>query len=130
MTLAQDLAKFIKNTQYENIPKKIVEITKQQIFSILGAIYAGSTTEAAKILEKTAISELDDGIKEVTIIPSGKKTSLREAIMVNEGNAIALDYDDYLFFAHTGVSVVPLALSLAEKLDLSGKDVLTLIIMN
>jgi 2-methylcitrate dehydratase PrpD len=129
MTLAQDLAKFIKNTQYENIPRKIIKITKQQIFSILGAMYAGSTTEAAKILEKTAILELDDGIKEITIIPSGKKTSLREAIMVNEGNAIALDYDDYLFFAHTGVSVVPLALGLAEKFDLSGKDVLTLIII-
>lgn len=129
MTLSQDLAKFIKNIKFDDIPKKVVDITKQQIFSILGAMYAGSVLEASEIIEKTAISDLDDGVREITIIPSGKKTSLREAIMVNEGNAIALDYDDYLFFAHTGVSVVPLALALAEKYNLSGKDVLMLIIL-
>ncbi len=128
-TLAEDLAKFIKNTNYNKIPKKIIELTKDQIIGILGAIYAGSKTEASEILRKTSINELNDGNEDYTIIPTGEKTNWYNAILVNEGNAIALDYDDYLFFGHTGVSTVPLALLLGERYNLSGKDVLTLIII-
>ncbi|MHA1344533.1 MAG: MmgE/PrpD family protein, partial [Promethearchaeota archaeon] len=114
---------------YEKIPKKIIALAKDQIISILGAIYAGSKTDASKILKKTILTDLNDKSKEFTIIPSGEKTNIYNAIMANEGNAIALDYDDYLFFGHTGVSTVPLPLSLAEKYKISGKDLLTLIII-
>jgi 2-methylcitrate dehydratase PrpD len=128
-TLAEDLAKFIKITNYETIPKKIIELTKDQIIAILGAMYAGSKTEASEILKRASISDLNDGNEDFTIIPSGEKTNWYNAILVNEGNAIALDYDDYLFFGHTGVSTVPLGLLLGEKYKISGKELLTLIII-
>lgn len=128
-TLAEDVAKFIKNTNYEQIPKKIIDLTKDQIISMLGAMYAGSKTEASEILKRTSISDLNDGNEDFTIIPSGEKTNWYNAILVNEGNAIALDYDDYLSFGHTGVSTVPLALALGEKYRISGKELLTLIIL-
>jgi len=60
-TLAEDLAKFVKNTTYDTIPKKIIELTKDQIISMLGAMYAGSKTEASEILRKTSINDLNDG---------------------------------------------------------------------
>ncbi|MHA1272872.1 MAG: MmgE/PrpD family protein [Promethearchaeota archaeon] len=131
MTLAEDLAKFIKNTDYSSIPEKVRELAKDQLMGILGAIYAGSKTEASEILKKVSINDLDNltGKKEFTIIPTGEKTNFYNAIMVNEGNAIALDYDDYLFFGHTGVSTVPLPLALSEYLDISGKDLITLIVI-
>ncbi len=127
--LTEDLAKFIKNVNYDKIPKKTISLAKDQILSMLGAMYAGSKTEISDLLRKTISTDLDDGIKELTVIPTGEKTNFNNATLVTQAYAIAFDYDDYLFFAHTGVSVVPLSLILAEKFNLSGKELLTLIII-
>ncbi len=128
-TLTEDLAIFIKEITYEKLPKKVVSLTKDQILSNLAAMYAGSKTEASEILKKTSINDLNFGANDFTIIPTGEKTNFYNATLVNQGNCIALDYDDYLFFAHTGVSVVPLPLTLAEKYLISGKDLITLIVI-
>jgi 2-methylcitrate dehydratase PrpD len=64
------------------------------------------------------------GGKEATMIPSGERTSLHNAIFANTALSMALDFDDYLFAGHTGHSAVLVTLALAEKLGFSGKDFL------
>ena len=128
-TISQDLARFIKNVKYEDIPKKIVDLAKDQLMSVLGSMFAGSKVKGCEIITKTAVEDLSSPKGAYTIIPTGQKVSMKEAIMANEANAIALDYDDYLAFAHTGVSTVPIPLTLSERIKMSGKDLITSIIV-
>ncbi|MHA1785281.1 MAG: MmgE/PrpD family protein [Candidatus Helarchaeota archaeon] len=129
VTLSQELAKFIIKTNYDNIPKRVHELAKDQLMGVLGTMYAGSKVKGCEIIKKTAIEDLSSPNGIYTIIPSGEKVTLKEAIMVNQANAIALDYDDYLSFAHTGVSTVPLPLTLSEYTKITGKELLTAIII-
>ena len=129
VTLSQELAKFIVNTNYEDIPKKVIELGKDQLMSVLGSMYAGSKVKGCEIIKKTAVEDLSSPEGAYTIIPTGEKVALKEAIMVNQANAIALDYDDYLTMAHTGVSTVPMPLTLSEYKKISGKELLTALII-
>ncbi|NHI92481.1 MAG: hypothetical protein EAX96_08250 [Candidatus Lokiarchaeota archaeon] len=129
VTLSQELARFIVKTNYDNIPKKVINLAKDQVISVLGSIYAGSKVKGCKIIKKTVLEDFGSREGVYTIIPSGEKVSLNESIMVNQGNAIALDYDDYLTMAHTGVSTIPMSLTLSEHTKLSGKEFLTAIII-
>lgn len=127
-TKSENIAKFVKQLKFEDIPKNVVELTKDQILSVLASMYAGSKVKGCKVIKDTALNDLYDGTETNTIIPTGEKVSLRDALMVNQANGIALDYDDYLFFAHTGVSTVPLPLALSERYKMTGKDLITAIV--
>jgi len=131
VNLSLDLARFIKNLEYDAIPDKIIALVKDQVLNMVASMYAGSMVEGCKVIKKTAIEDLSVfGSKDaVTVIPSGEKLPLQQALMVNQANAISLDYDDYLFFAHTGVSTVPLGLALCERYKLSGRDLITAIVL-
>jgi len=122
MTLAEQIAHFVVNLKYDDIPKRIIKKAKEQLFGVLGALYAGSQTLPGKIILKT-IKEWGDR-EEASIIPSGFKTSTRTAVLTNCSVGVALDYVDYLLSGHTGISAVPVTLALGEKLESPGKEVI------
>jgi 2-methylcitrate dehydratase PrpD len=128
--ISVELARFIKNLDYDAIPEKVVELVKDQVLGIVASMYAGSSVEGCKVVRKTAVDDLSQkgGMQPATVIPSGEKLPLENALMVNQANAVALDYDDYLFFAHTGITTVPLALALAELFPMTGKDLIACIV--
>jgi len=123
MTLAEQIARFAVNLNFEDLPQRIVKKAKEQMLGIIAAIYAGSETLPGKIITKT-VQDWGDR-EEASLIPSGFKTSVRTAILANSSIAIALDYDDYLLSGHTGNSAVPVSLALGEKLEKTGKEILS-----
>jgi 2-methylcitrate dehydratase PrpD len=126
-TKAEKIAEWITSISYEKVPERVIRVAKQQIFGMLGACYAGSTTYGGKILLETMKNY--DTKPEATIFPSGFKTSILNALYVNAAFSMALDYDDYLGTVHTGTSSYAIPLALGEKLDISGKDYLTNLII-
>jgi len=122
-TKAESIADWIISVSYDKIPQNVVKIAKQQLLGMLGTCYAGSTTNGGQILLKTI--KAYDSSSEATILPSGIKTSALNALYANAAFSMALDYDDYLGTVHTGTSAYSTALALTEKMDLSGKDYLT-----
>jgi 2-methylcitrate dehydratase PrpD len=122
MTLAEKVAHFAVNLNYEAIPQRVVKRAKEQMLGIIAAIYAGSETLPGKIITKT-VTEWGER-EEASLIPSGLKTSVRTAVLANSSIAIALDYDDYLLSGHTGNSAVPISLALGEYLEKSGKEII------
>ncbi|MHA1377940.1 MAG: MmgE/PrpD family protein [Candidatus Helarchaeota archaeon] len=128
VTKAQNIGKFVKEIKYEKIPVSVINKAKEQVLGVLGAMYAGSQTNSAKILKKTTLENFGMG-QEATVLPSGDKTSVENAIYINAASTIALDYVDYLFAGHTGVSSVNVSLALGEKYKISGKELLTNIII-
>ena len=126
-TKAETMADWILSVSYEKIPERVIRTAKQQLLGMLGACFAGSTTHGGIILLETIKSY--ESKPEATIYPSGTKTSAVHALYANAAFSMALDYDDYLGTVHTGTSTYSIPLALGEKLDISGKDYLTNIVI-
>lgn len=116
------IADWVAQTRFEDLPRRVVEEAKNQVLSVIAAVHAGHFSEAGRVVSKT-VRDWGGG-KEATMIPSGERVSLYNAIYANAALSMALDYDDYLFAGHTGHSAVLVTLGLAEHLGVSGKDFL------
>ena len=116
------LADWAAELKFESIPRRVVEDCKSQILSVIASVHAGHFTEAGRTVSKT-IKEWG-GAKEATLMPSGERISVHNAVFGNTALSMALDYDDYLFAGHTGHSAVLCTLAMAEKNGTSGKDFL------
>jgi 2-methylcitrate dehydratase PrpD len=116
------MAEWIAQARFEDLPRRVTEEAKNQILSVIAAVHAGHFSDAGRTVSRT-VKEWG-GAKEATMIPSGERTALYNAIFANAALSMALDYDDYLFAGHTGHSAVLVTLALAEKMGVSGKDFL------
>jgi 2-methylcitrate dehydratase PrpD len=116
------IAEWVAQAQFVDLPRRVTEEAKNQILSVIAAVHAGHFSEAGRMVSRT-LKEWASA-KEATMIPSGERTSLHNAIFANAALSMALDYDDYLFAGHTGHSAVLVTLALAEKIGISGKDFL------
>lgn len=124
MGVTEQLAKFVVETTYEDIPQKAIDIAKEISLDCLGTTLAGSSDKAGQII--TNLTKDMGGTPESTIIGGGFKSSLPQAALANGTMAHALDYDDMgLSMGHPSVPVLPVVLGLGEKLGLSGKEILT-----
>lgn len=120
--ITESLADWIVGAKFEDLPRRIVEEAKSQILSVIAAVHAGHFSEAGRTVRR-AVQDWAGG-KDATLIPSGERTSLANAIFANTALSTALDYDDYLLGGHTGHTAVLVTLALAEKLGTTGKDFL------
>jgi len=124
MGITEQLAKFVVQTTYEDIPSEAIQIAKQISLDCLGTTLAGSTDKAGEIITK--MTREMGGTPEATVIGGGFKSSLPQAALANGTMAHALDYDDMgLSMGHPSVPVLPVVLGLGEKLGLTGKEILT-----
>jgi len=120
--VTERLAEWVAQARFEDLPRRVTEEAKNQLLSVIAAVHAGHFSEAGRVVSRT-VKEWGSG-KEATMIPSGERTSLHNAIFANAALSMALDYDDYLFNGHTGHSAVVVTLALAEKIGFSGKEFL------
>ena len=120
--VTERIAEWVTQARFEDLPRRVVEEAKNQILSVIAAVHAGHFSEAGRTVSRT-VKEWTGG-KDATMIPSGERTSLYNAIFANTALSMALDFDDYLFAGHTGHSAVLVTLALAEKIGMSGKDFL------
>ena len=121
------LAEFVARTRFEDLPPRVVESARLQVLSMLAAACAGHHTEAGTAVLRAVLGGPRSGdTGECTVIGASERTSLRDALYLNAALSMTLDYDDYLFAGHTGHSAVLAALAAAEKLGLSGRELITL----
>ncbi|HUT55168.1 MAG TPA: MmgE/PrpD family protein [bacterium] len=112
-TIITEMAEWAAALEYEQVPERVREKARLQLFSVLGAIHASSRHEIGKAITAAVGSWAGDG--PCTIIPSGRRADLLSAVYANAALSIALDYDDYLLFGHTGHSAVCVSLAMAER---------------
>jgi 2-methylcitrate dehydratase PrpD len=120
--VTQRIADWVAEVRFEDLPRRVIEEAKNQIMSVIAAVHSGHFSEAGRAVSRT-VREWT-GSKESTLIPSGERVALTNAIFGNSALSMALDYDDYLFAAHSGHSAVLVTLALAEKHGISGKEFL------
>jgi 2-methylcitrate dehydratase PrpD len=127
MDAAISFAKFILNTQYQDIPTKEIEVIKKNIFDTLGAMIGGSTTEEAAIEIVKFIKEAG-GKEESSIIGFGGKVPSWMAAFANGAMAHAVDYEDThdIAVVHVGGCTLPAALAASEAVGgVTGKEFIT-----
>ncbi|MBO8172238.1 MAG: MmgE/PrpD family protein [Bacillaceae bacterium] len=124
MGLSHELARFIANTDYQDLPPDVVEFTKLCMLDWLGSAIAGAEKEPVqKIYEM--VTEIG-GAPQATLVPGGK-SSVIGASMVNGAASHVVELDDIhkASIIHAATVVVPAALAVAEWKKKSGKDLIT-----
>lgn len=128
-TATAALAELIANTSFEDLPSEVVWEAKRRIADVVGAGLAGSRTFVG-----TRITEFASGMdkSETCLIwGTGKRSSPAYAALANGTMTFHLELDDVhrTSNTHPGVTTIPAALALAEARGLSGRDLLTAVVL-
>lgn len=115
-------ARWVHGLRFEEIPEGAIRNAKEQLLSILGTAIAGAATEAGRAII-AAVREWGDR-PEASVVAGGYRTSMRAAALVNSVSAQVLEYEDWVGVVHTGATVVPVALAVAEAVGASGREML------
>ena len=90
-SLSQDIAKFVVETRFEDLPGDVVHEAKRSFLDAIGCAIAGIATEKGKI--SVALARRLGGPSESSIIGIGNKVSCCNAAFANGELINALDYD-------------------------------------
>ena len=124
MDANQLIAQFTVETQWDNLPAKVQEKARMCFIDNLGATIAGTKTRVSQICAGYAQTAWTGDT--ATILLHGKRASPVGAAFANAAAANGIDTDDSVRYAwgHGGAQIFPVAIALAEGLDLDGARLL------
>jgi 2-methylcitrate dehydratase PrpD len=124
----KDLARFIEETNYEDLPETVSQQAKLCFLDFLSVSLRGSGTESAQII-RNIIGENGKNSKSTVI--GGDKSIPLDAALANGVSAHSLDLDDghRLAQIHPAACIIPAALALSEASGKTGKDFITSIVV-
>ncbi len=123
------LAEFTKNLKYDQLDAQTVANVKRFLLDSIGCAFGGSQTHDVKIM-LDFYNEIG-GKEEATVINSPKKLPMIHQVLLNSLMIRALDYNDIYWEedpSHPS-DLIPAALTPAEFLHKSGKDLITAIVL-
>lgn len=121
--VTEQLAAFAIDTPGNFCDTALIESVKEKFLDTIGISVAGAHSPAGRIAFK-AVTDVG-GHAEATMIGCGQKSSMVNAGFVNGVSAHALEYDDNTRNAgHISACLVPGCLAIAEKLNLSGRELI------
>ncbi|HIE17404.1 MAG TPA: hypothetical protein EYP71_04340 [Dehalococcoidia bacterium] len=118
-----ELVRFAVRTRLVDIPDDITEFVKGLILKTVAGMLAGSSMPAGRKVAEF-VREVG-GLPEVGVIGCGLRVPLWQAVFADAFLAHASELEDDRFRSGTSwdITVVPVILPLAEKLKLSGEDI-------
>ncbi len=122
MGATETIAKWIVNTNYEDIPPEAIRVANESCFDLLGVILAGSVQPVGQIIQKYVSSQ--GAAPEATVLSGGVQSTLANAALANGTMGHALDYDDFGGFGHPTVAIFPALLAIGEHAGSTGRDLL------
>lgn len=124
MYLTQKFAAFIAQTKYDDLPKQVVDLAKERIMDTAGAAIAGSVNWEYASQLREACKKLGSG--SCGVIGGEKCYPAAHAAMINATYAHSVELDDGHKNAgcHAGAVVVPTAITMAQALGRSGKELI------
>ncbi len=128
MGTTETLVNFVMDTDYDDLPEGVAGATKDLLLDCLGAMLFGVREEASQMVIRYA--RASGGTPEVGVVAGGFKTSLENAAFVNgtlthsaELEAIGVFGIDPPGFGNPQ-HIIAAALSIGDKLNLSGKRII------
>lgn len=121
-TATHQLAEFVVNTRYQDLPAKAIQSVKNSTLDALGAIAAGTATSTGKVI--TGYVKSLGGNPQSTVIGAGFKTNAPQAALANGTMGHALELDDYsrTIMSHPANPLTSAILALGEIRGTTGKD--------
>ena len=120
----QNIAQFIANTRYEDIPRPVLDATRTIILDGIANVVAGSTQPVLDYIRRY-VDRLG-GRPECTVVGAPFRTNAPLAAFANGAAMHVLDYEPQGFPSTHGTStLLPGILALAEVNGASGRDVAT-----
>jgi len=123
------VADYVCGCRFEDLPSEVVERAREVMADSLAVIAVGAQEDEVKALTGRMVSP---GRKEVaTVIGAGIRTEASKAALINgtAGTFLELDEGNQFARGHPGIHVVPAALAVAEEMNLSGRDLLTALVL-
>ncbi len=112
------LADLARSIRIENVPNGAVRKAKELILDAIGCNLGGVNTEQGKKMR--ALYGSMGGEPEATVYGTREKMPLLNALCVNAYLSTVLDFDD-TYDGHPGSTIVPVALSMGEHHNISGR---------
>lgn len=128
-SIARQIAEFAVGLTYDQLPENVIHEVKRYIYDSVGCAYGGYHTKDVNIIHD--IYKEMAGKEEATIIGFGNKMPAVNATLVNSLMIRALDYNDIYWKedpSHPS-DIIPAALSAAELVGASMKDVIVAIVL-
>ncbi len=91
-TVSQELANFIANTTFDQLPADVVAATKRFVYDSVGCAFGGVRTHDWGIADK--VDQDQGGNAQCTILGTGRRASVVSASFINALAVRALDYND------------------------------------
>lgn len=134
LKVGRQLAKYITGISFEDLPDAVILQTKRLILDAIGCMYLGSKWDVANRIINF-LKEIN-AKQDCTIVGAELKTDVTWAAFANASYAQVHDCNDGNLDAaalggtsHVGRVAIPTALAIGEKLGLSGKEVITAIVI-
>jgi 2-methylcitrate dehydratase PrpD len=118
----QELAGFVVDTRYEDLPEKAIHDAKFLFLDSIGCALAGLSIDSGKM--GVALARRLGGPPEASVIGTGDKVASSSAALVNGDLIRAVDYCAMPPGGHTPEQIIPPPLAIAESLGASGKDLI------
>ena len=120
MSIISDAAVWISELDIAAIPPRVQDKLRHQVLNMLAAAMAGTGTDIGRRLALAFPFTVGDAWS----FPRGRAYSLEQAVTLGSSLTMAMDYDDYLVFGHTGHSAITVPLVLGDREDMRLSEVL------
>lgn len=123
------LVSYVCRTDFDDLPEAVVRRAKEVLVDTLSVIAAGAQEEEVKALEKRLLDPKAGTV--ASLIGSGLRTEPLKAALINgtAGTFLELDEGNQFGRGHPAIHVVPAALAVAEEGCLSGRHLLTALVV-
>ena len=129
LSISQRCSNFVYSINWGDIPEKVREQGKYYLLDWMGTLIAGSSTKEASIIQELISDQ--GGAPQANIMGLEQKTSVLNAALANGYISHILEIDDLhkKSISHPAAPVDSAALSVAQSINASGKDLLLAIIL-
>ena len=130
MEESRKLAAFLSRLSYEELPRSVVEKTKDLVLDQLGCQLAGATMPWSRAVYDYVV-ESRGMAEESTIVRYGLKTPAQDAAFANAsfGNAFMGDDTDSVCHGHLGAIIISAALAIGEGAGVGGREFLRAVVV-
>ena len=129
-----EIAEYIKELRYDELPDDVVHQVKRLVLDSLGTIFMGLRKAEAQPISQL-LAKLNQP-EECSVAKAIRKTSCTWAAFANASYAQVHDCNDghkdaaaFGGSAHPGRTVIPTALAVGEKLNSSGEEIITSVVI-
>ena len=128
-SISRTISEFALGLKYEDLPENVINEVKRYLYDSIGCAYGGYHTKDINIIRD--IYKDMGGKEESTVIGFGDKIPAVNSALVNSLMIRALDFNDIYWKddpSHPS-DIIPAALSAAEMVNASMKDVIVAIVL-